>query len=103
MELQMENTSIICMELLINNITSYLSGNSNKNISIVKINNENLAINGELYFLLSLKIWRNVLKDTDKCDGKCTTILQHFLHIKDGSTNNNTDTDISNQVIYKRK
>lgn len=97
----MENTSTICMELLTNNITSYLSGNSNKNTSIVKINNENLAINGELYFLPSLKIWKNALKDT--CDGKCTTILQHFLHIRDGSINDNTDADISNQVRYKRK
>ncbi|OAD53917.1 DALR anticodon-binding domain-containing protein 3 [Eufriesea mexicana] len=99
MEIQMENTPSICIQLLINNITSYLSGNVCKNSSIVKVNNENLAINGELYFLPSLKVWKSVLKGTDKCDEKCTTILQHCLHIRDGQTNNNTDADTANQVL----
>lgn len=99
----MENTPSICMQKLINDITSYLSGNVCKNSSIVKVNNENLAINGELYFLPSLKVWKSVLKGTDKCDEKCTTILQHYLHSQDGQTNNNTDADIANQVKYNTK
>ncbi|XP_060825620.1 DALR anticodon-binding domain-containing protein 3-like [Bombus pascuorum] len=99
MESQMESTSPICMQLLINNITSYLSGNNCKNTSIVKVNNEKLAINGELYFIPSLKVWKNLLKDTDKCEEKCTTILQHFLYVRGGGTNNNTDADVANQVL----
>lgn len=103
MDSQMENTSPICIQLLINNITSYLSGNNCKNTSVVKVNNEKLAINGELYFIPSLKVWKNLLKDTDKCEEKCTTILQHFLYVRGGGTNNNTDADIANQVKYNKK
>ncbi|KAK9303728.1 hypothetical protein QLX08_004719 [Tetragonisca angustula] len=95
----MENTSAICMQLLINNITSYLSDNTCKNTSVVKLNNENLAINGELYFLPSLKVWKSLLKDTDKCDEKCTTILQHFLYVQNGETDK-ADADIAaNQAL----
>ena len=99
----MENTSAISMQLLINNITSYLSDNTCKNTSIVKLNNENLAINGELYFLPSLKVWKNLLKDTDKCDEKCTTILQHFLYVQNGKTDKADANIAANQVKYNRK
>lgn len=97
----MENTSAICMQLLVNNITSYLTSSDNicKNTSVVKLNNENLAINGELYFLPSLKVWKNLLKDTDRCDEKCTTILQHFLYVQNGETDK-ADADVAaNQVL----
>lgn len=99
----MENTSAICMQLLINNITSYLSDNTCKNTSVVKLNNENLAINGELYFLPSLKVWKNLLKNTDRRDEKCTTILQHFLYVQNGETDK-ADADIAaNQVKHNGK
>ncbi|CAK9824283.1 hypothetical protein ANTRET_LOCUS2477 [Anthophora retusa] len=95
----MESISPICIETLVNRITSYLSGNACKNTSIVKVNNDNLATNGELYFLPSLKVWTRILKCPDKCDGKCATILQHFLHIRDNEIVGKNDTDIANQVL----
>ncbi|XP_076759743.1 DALR anticodon-binding domain-containing protein 3 [Xylocopa sonorina] len=97
MELQMENTSSICTQTLINNVASYLSGIPCKNSTVVKLNNDNLATNGELYFLPSLKVWKGVLKDTDKCGGKCATILQHFLHVRDGERK--IDEDSASQVL----
>nr|XP_034178930.1 DALR anticodon-binding domain-containing protein 3 isoform X1 [Osmia lignaria] len=98
MEFQMENTSI-CIQTLIDNITLYLCGNTSKNVSVIKVNCDNLATNGELYFLPSLKVWKHLLQGTNKCDGKCTTILQHFLHIRGCEMKNRTDEDITKEVL----
>ncbi|KOC60666.1 DALR anticodon-binding domain-containing protein 3 [Habropoda laboriosa] len=95
----MESISPICIEALINRITSYLSGNVCKNISIVKVNNDNLATNGDLHFSPSLKVWARALKCTEKCNGTCATILQHFLHVRNNDTDNKTGADIANQVL----
>ncbi|XP_017878127.1 DALR anticodon-binding domain-containing protein 3 isoform X2 [Ceratina calcarata] len=95
----MDNTSPICIQTLAKNITCYLSDNYCKNTSVVKINNENLAINGELYFLLSLKAWESSLKNTDKCAEKCATILQHFFHKHVGDINDKTDKYVSVKVL----
>lgn len=94
----MENPSSIHIESLINNITSFLSGNVCKNISIVKANNENLGINGELYFLHSFKVWKNVLKDKEKCYKNCATIFRYVLNNRNAELNNKTDEEIANQV-----
>ncbi|XP_076240718.1 uncharacterized protein LOC143183151 [Calliopsis andreniformis] len=95
----MENLSSICMQTLINNITLYLSSNICENISIIKISNDNLSANGELYFLPSLKVWRKVLQDGNACSGKCTTILQHFLHVHGDEIDGKTDINIANEVL----
>ncbi|XP_012146990.2 uncharacterized protein LOC100883597 [Megachile rotundata] len=99
MEFQMENTLSICIQTLVDNITLYLCGNTSKNFSVIKVNYDNLATNGELYFLPSLKAWKHLLQGTNKCDGKCTTILQHFLHIQGRDTNDKTDKDIAKEAL----
>lgn len=102
MEIQMENSSSISISTIINNIILYLSGNSCKNISTIKVNNDNLSTNGELYFLPSLKVWRSTLQGNNICDGKCKTILEHFLHMHNSEIDNKTDTDGAKQVKYSR-
>ncbi|XP_076174995.1 uncharacterized protein LOC143150533 isoform X2 [Ptiloglossa arizonensis] len=99
MEIQMENSSSISISTIINNIILYLSGNSCKNISTIKVNNDNLSTNGELYFLPSLKVWRSTLQGNNICDGKCKTILEHFLHMHNSEIDNKTDTDGAKQVL----
>nr|XP_033322398.1 DALR anticodon-binding domain-containing protein 3-like [Megalopta genalis] len=94
----MENTSI-CIETLINNIALYLTGNDCTNSSVIKVSNDSLSTNGELYFLPSLKVWRNVFQGKDACDGKCTTVLQHFLHMHNKRIDDKTDVDIANEVL----
>ncbi|XP_031844841.1 uncharacterized protein LOC116432317 [Nomia melanderi] len=99
MEFQMENLSPICMGTLINNIILYLSGNDCTNTSVIKVSNDNLSTNGELYFLPSLKVWKNVFQGKDVCDGKCTTILQHYLHVHGDQIDDKTDTEIAKEVL----
>ncbi|XP_076295833.1 DALR anticodon-binding domain-containing protein 3 [Lasioglossum baleicum] len=94
----MENTSI-CIETLINNITLYLSGNNCTNSSVIKVSNDSLSTNGELYFLHNLKVWRGVFQDKDVCDTKCTTILQHFFHVQNKEINGKTNVEIANEVL----
>lgn len=95
----MDNTSPICIQTLVKNIASYLTDNYCENTTVIKINNDNLAVNGELYFLLSLKAWESSLKDTDKCGEKCATILQHFFHNHMGEINDKTDKYVSVKVL----
>ena len=99
MECQTRNAPSICIQALINDITLYLSGNICKNISVIKVSNDNLPANGELYFLPSLKVWRSILHDRGPCDGKCATILQHFLHMHGRDTGDRTDTDVAKEVL----
>lgn len=99
----MRNAPSICIQALINDITLYLSGNICKNISVIRVSNDNLPANGELYFLPSLKAWRGILQDREPCDGKCATILQHFLHTHGGNTGDRTDTDVAKEVKYNRR
>ncbi|XP_078032529.1 DALR anticodon-binding domain-containing protein 3 isoform X2 [Augochlora pura] len=68
----MENTSV-CIETLINSITLYLTGNDCTNSSVIK--------------------------GKDSCDGKCRTVLQHFLHMHNKQVDDKTDTDIANEVL----
>ncbi|XP_015434907.1 PREDICTED: DALR anticodon-binding domain-containing protein 3 [Dufourea novaeangliae] len=98
MESQMKNLSI-CIDKLINSITLYLSGNNCTNTSVIKISNDNLSTNGDLYFLSSLKVWKSRLQGENMCDGKCTTILQHFLHMHGNQVDDKTDKDIAKEVL----
>ncbi|XP_076651233.1 uncharacterized protein LOC143358168 [Halictus rubicundus] len=94
----MENTSI-CIDTLINNITLYLSGKNCTNTSVIKVSNDSLSTNGELYFLPNLKVWRGVFQGKDVCDGKCTTILQHFFHVQNKEIDDKTNAEIANEVL----
>ncbi|KAG7190263.1 hypothetical protein KM043_006382 [Ampulex compressa] len=84
---------------LINNITLLLTGNILEGSPVVKVNTENLSANGELYFLLSLKAWKAHFKGKNECDKQCSTILQHFLHIKGINIDGKADENIAKEVF----
>lgn len=90
-----ESWTDFCTRSLIDNIIFYLTDfpfyNTHKN-SVIKVNNENLSVNGELYFLCSFKAWKSLLV----CSKNCTTILQHFAHVH--GTRCNTDMDVTEEV-----
>ncbi|XP_014480748.1 PREDICTED: uncharacterized protein LOC106747597 [Dinoponera quadriceps] len=90
----MENRTDFCGRPLIDKIVHHLTGNACENSSVIKINTENLAINGELHFINSFNAWRSFVF----CDRNCTTILRHFIHAHD-SRRDNTDTDVSEEVF----
>lgn len=93
----MESWTDFGMRSLIDNIIFYFtdipSYNTHNNSPIIKVNNENLSANGDLYFLCSCKAWKNLLV----CSEDCTSILQHFAHVH-GTTKYNTDVDIAEEV-----
>ncbi|XP_054005542.1 uncharacterized protein LOC128890751 isoform X2 [Hylaeus anthracinus] len=99
MELLMEKSSSICIQTIIDNIVSYLSGDTCKNIPLVKVSNNNLSTNGELYFSPNLKVWKSILHCRNICDGKCATILEHFLHVHSSDISDKTETDVAKQVL----
>jgi len=72
----MENWISVNMNTLINNIIFYLTDCTYKDSSVIKLNSENLAVCGELYFLYNFKVW----KDFVICDKDCTDIFQHYAH-----------------------
>lgn len=89
----MESWEDFCSKLVIENIIHYLTGSTCENSSVVKISSENLAVNGELYFINNFNAWKSLVI----CDRNCATILQHFIHTHD-SRKNNIDADISEEV-----
>lgn len=76
----MENITNNSISTLIDHIFFHLTGFECKDQSIIRVNNEKLLINGDLYFLLSLKLWKSVLMDKLDCNENCTNILQHCAH-----------------------
>ncbi|XP_012219889.1 DALR anticodon-binding domain-containing protein 3 [Linepithema humile] len=94
----MESWAGFCTRSLIDNIVFYFTDfpfyNTHKNSSIIKVNNENLSTNGELYFLCSFKAWKSLLV----CSKDCTSILQHYTHVH-GTTKYNTDVDVAKEVF----
>ncbi|XP_047343208.1 DALR anticodon-binding domain-containing protein 3 [Vespa velutina] len=77
----MENISNNSISTLIDHIFFHLTGFECKDQSIIRVNNEKLFINGDLYFLPSLKLWKTILADKLDCNENCTNILQHCAHI----------------------
>lgn len=91
----MESWTEFNIQFLIDNIVSYLTGDKNKSSSIIKINDENLPGNGELYFLCNFKAWKR--ESISTCAKNCTSILQHFIHVHD-MTRDNIDADVTEEV-----
>lgn len=89
----MESWTDFYSRSLINNIVHYLTGNACENFSVIKVNSENLRVNGELHFINSFNTWKSFVA----CDRNCATILQHFTHAHD-SKRDHTDADISEEV-----
>lgn len=73
----MENWTDFCSRSLINKIVYLLAGSTHENSSVIKVNSENLAINGELHFINGFNTWKSFIV----CDRNCATILQHFTHV----------------------
>ncbi|XP_032678956.1 uncharacterized protein LOC116847743 isoform X2 [Odontomachus brunneus] len=90
----MESWTDFCSRSLINKIVHYLTGSAHENFSVIKVNSENLAINGELHFINSFNTWKSFVV----CDRNCATILQHFIHAYD-SKRDHTDADVSEEVF----
>lgn len=90
----MESWTEFGIKSVIDDIVSHLTGDKHKNSSIIKINNENLSANGELYFLYNFKVWKNI----STCAKNCTSILQHFIHVHDMTRDNILDTDVTEEV-----
>lgn len=78
---------------VIDNIVFHLTGDKHTNSSIIKINNENLCANGELYFLCNFKAWKSI----STCTKNCTSILQHFIHMHD-MTRDEIDAVVTEEV-----
>ncbi|KAF7407782.1 hypothetical protein HZH66_002319 [Vespula vulgaris] len=78
----MENIPNNSISTLINQIFFHLTGFECKDQSIIRVNNEKLSVNGDLYFLPSLKLWKTVLVDKLNCNENCTNILQHCADIR---------------------
>lgn len=94
----MESWAGFCMRSFIDNIVFNFIDVSfydkSKISSIIKVNNENLSANGDLYFLCSFNAWKNLLV----CQENCTSIFQHFAHVH-GTTKYNTDIDVAEKVF----
>ncbi|XP_029173357.1 DALR anticodon-binding domain-containing protein 3 [Nylanderia fulva] len=90
----MESWTEFNIKFVIDNIVSYLTGDEHKNSSIIKMNDENLLANGELYFLCNFKAWRSI----STCAKNCTSILQHFIHIHD-MTRDNIDANVTEEIF----
>ncbi|KAL6445755.1 hypothetical protein ACFW04_000903 [Cataglyphis niger] len=90
----MESWTEFCTKSVIDNIVFYLAGDKHKNSSVIKINSENLSVNGELYFLCNFKAWKSI----STCAKNCTSILQHFVHIH-STTKDNIDTDMTEEIF----
>lgn len=89
----MESWTNFCNRSLIYNIVHHLTGGTYDNSSVIKVNNENLAINGELHFINTFNAWKSLIV----CDKNCVTILQHFTHTHN-LKRDNIDADVSEQV-----
>lgn len=89
----MENWSNFCSQSLIDKIVFYLTGVMDKSSLFIKVNSENLSVNGELYFHNSLYAWKKHMI----CNKGCVNILQHFLH-KNNMESDNLDKDLMEKV-----
>lgn len=89
----METWTCFCTRSIIDNIIFHFTGDTHKTSSVIKVNSENLLVNGELYFLRNFKAWRDLLA----CSKSCTSILQHLAHAH-GATKGDTDVDVAKEV-----
>lgn len=78
----MENISNYSISTLINNIFFHLTGSECKNQLIIRVNNEKLSTNGDLYILANLTLWKNLLVVKFDCNNDCNNILQHYAHTR---------------------
>ncbi|XP_015176639.1 PREDICTED: uncharacterized protein LOC107066492 [Polistes dominula] len=78
----MENISNYSISTLINNIFFHLTGFEYKDQLIIRVNNEKLSTNGDLYFPANLTIWKNLLVVKLDCNNDCNNILQHYAHTR---------------------
>ncbi|XP_011138873.1 uncharacterized protein LOC105182838 [Harpegnathos saltator] len=90
----MESWTDFCSRSLVDKIVHYLTECTYENFTAFKVNNRNLAVNGEFYFINNFNAWKRFVL----CDRNCATILQHFTHIHD-TRGNNTDANVSKEVF----
>ncbi|KAL0110803.1 hypothetical protein PUN28_014035 [Cardiocondyla obscurior] len=91
----MEAQTNFCITHIIDKIVFHFTGNNtHKSVSIIKINYENLLVNGELHCVRNFKAWKDLLP----CSKSCTSILQHLAHVK-GATKGNTDEDVAEEIF----
>ncbi|XP_011340326.1 uncharacterized protein LOC105281063 isoform X2 [Ooceraea biroi] len=96
----MENWTSFSTTFLNDNIIFHFTGCTPEKFSVVKVNHENLAVHGELYFLYSLKSWRSFVF----CVEGCTTILQHYAHthrMRKGDASTDVTEEILEHLILK--
>jgi len=90
----MEDWISVSISFLIDNIIFHLTDRTCKDSSVIKLNSENLAVCGELYFLYNFKVWKNLVI----CDKDCTNIFQHYAHthcIAKGNANTNVIEEVN--------
>ncbi|XP_011641656.1 DALR anticodon-binding domain-containing protein 3 isoform X2 [Pogonomyrmex barbatus] len=85
-----------CIKSIIDDIIFYFTGDTHKKSSAIKVNSENLLVNGELHFLCNFKAWRNLFT----CSKNCINILQHLAHAH-GATKDDIDADTAEELILK--
>ncbi|XP_014599233.1 PREDICTED: uncharacterized protein LOC106784333 isoform X2 [Polistes canadensis] len=96
----MENISNYSISTLINNIFFHLTGFECKNQLIIRVNNEKLSTNGDLYILANLTLWKNLLVVKFDCNNYCNNILQHYAHTR-GIELEQVDENYTNEKVLQ--
>lgn len=92
--------SNLLLSTLSENIIIELSGvKSIKSLSIIKINDSNLAKNGDLCFLTSIKVWRGYV---DRDCSKFKNIFEYYLHNKNKLRDDSKEDEIADKVRLLR-
>ncbi|XP_024936241.1 uncharacterized protein LOC107263087 isoform X1 [Cephus cinctus] len=95
----MENSNTFGICTLANHVFELLTGTINVNATVIKINSENLSVNGELCFLTNLQAWKNFFTIEASIYSKCTSILEYLLHSRGQTFQRGTNEEIAETVF----
>lgn len=97
----MDNKADISIQAFTDQIFFHLTGFSCENQSIIRINNDNLSIKGDLHFLSSLKLWKTFLTEKSDCNKSCINILKHYAHMRNLKIEGMEETEINEKVKFR--
>ena len=97
----MENSTNLYLRNFVDNIFTELTNTETKDSTVIKVNSENLAHNGEVSFLTNIRVWRGYVASNLTSDSGPKTILEYYLRSKNLNCIELTDNEIIHEASNK--